>query len=308
LAEQLIARNQQYLAQADVLGTYYDIISLTRALPAFRSLRSIVLSYADGNSWVTRDSNPTRAFWGIIKALQHCEFDIDALTIDAWHSGSLFPSDRPNQIRGVFENLKSLTLSNIPRDTRIDDWFEREIRDDILSECPFLETLKLEINIFHCEIPGVDNFHSLRDLTTMLLHDDRRCIQMHCNNCFDAYCRDRAYCMVFPHLRHLELVGSKERGVGNIDPVSLAHFMQANRHSLESVLIKRTRLRRNFTVDLLSSEIFRHCIQQNPGTKLMLEDVIDVDDTPASIPEDLEKQMYLCNGPCNSTRAPGSAN
>jgi hypothetical protein len=84
--------------------------------------------------------------------------------------------------------------------------------------------------------------------------------------------------------------------------------MQANRHSLETVLIKRTRLRRHFTVDLLSSEVFRHHIQQNPQIKLILEDVVEADNTVASIPEDLEQPMYLCNGPCNSSRVPGSAN
>ena len=46
-AQDLLERHQKYLGQLDVIGTFFDIISLVKALPAFINLKSVVIYSAN---------------------------------------------------------------------------------------------------------------------------------------------------------------------------------------------------------------------------------------------------------------------
>lgn len=189
MARDLIERHQKYLGQLDVIGTFFDIISLVKALPAFIHLTTVLISYFDDTTadgplgYREKDTAPTRAFWGVVKALQHCHFEIEILTIDAWHPMSLvrkvcsglnppwreemweegeqwgtgISSDSDatglptrisppgnHQIANVVGFLTSLTLSNIwPQ--RVELGWQKCILLDILMHCQRLEKLCIEL-------------------------------------------------------------------------------------------------------------------------------------------------------------------
>ncbi|KAA8906113.1 hypothetical protein FN846DRAFT_890290 [Sphaerosporella brunnea] len=322
IAADLIRRNQLYLAQADVLGTYYDIISLTKALPAFHSLRSIILShFVEEPLYRAHDTGPTRAFWGVVKALQFCEFDIDALTIDAWHPPSLFPcayaclpwrrhpvneftppceheqQERPHQIINIFANLKSLTLSNIPHHLSIGRWYE-DIRIRLLEHCIHLETLKIDINY---SLRFRDPFCNWGfDFALFLMVSPYEQFNTLCNDCSDIFFNGgRRPGLEFLRLRHLELVasGNKHKEDQNLNIWALSSFIQANRHSLKSVVLNGLHLNgeRNFPWH----HALQHHTQQNPGIKLTLKGVTDWEGTSVNFEDMYRLQKYTCHGPCN---------
>lgn len=250
VAQALFSRHQQFLAQADVLGTYYDIISLCRILPAFRSLRAIVISrfaqtpgLADNDNDATADDSagPTRAFWAVVKALQICEYELESLTIDSWHLASLYSPDcgaswcegdvvchlslsQSLQIRDAVEHLTSLTLSNIWLACRAGPGWRNRVRVDILSQCARLEHLCLEVADIGCRLPN--SAHALDPF-----------------NGFDglAWAYPDRYPDIqqqFPRLRSLELRGAGPHGA-RLSPEPMAAFCVAHRHTLRSLSLRR---------------------------------------------------------------------
>ena len=289
VAQALFTRHQQFLAQVDVLGTYYDIISLCKILPAFRSLRTVVISRfaqpapqtrepadhdddddddddddggddgddsgdsfdsldSDGSDFTGEDSaSPTRAFWAVVKALQHCEYGLAALTIDAWHPASLYPPGcvdgvlvrcepperyrfslpKSLQIRAAVQHLTSLTLSSVALPYRGASW-HHSIRADILSQCARLERLCLEVanvgnqyaerftNPFD-QFPGFDGLAWARPGSIHRGNDDDE--------------------PQFPQLRSLELRGFGPRGA-KLSPRLMMDFCTAHRRTLRSLSLR----------------------------------------------------------------------
>jgi hypothetical protein len=103
------------------LGTYYDILTIARALAGFSGLHSVVISEPDistpPNEHESIDAT-VRAFWAIIKALQDCEYTLKDLSISGLEVGEV--PWRPQclkyraQVVPVLQRLTSLTLSGKP--------------------------------------------------------------------------------------------------------------------------------------------------------------------------------------------------
>jgi hypothetical protein len=135
--KRLMARHQVYLAEADVLGTFYDVASLVKAMPGFRSLREVVISRFDDRSpkWYPTKS-ASRAIWGIVKALQYCDYQIKSLTIDAWDLVAVDENTASPvslaQMARVARGLTSLTATKVPQ--------ERNYREPILRWLLFNST------------------------------------------------------------------------------------------------------------------------------------------------------------------------
>lgn len=114
MAKALVQHHQTHLLQIDILGTFYDIISLSKALPAFRNLKSVTISRFDSSEHAIPEFEPaaTRAFWTVIKALNNCPFLVESLTIDSLYYTTLadIPIPKMRQIHKVLENLKQLSI------------------------------------------------------------------------------------------------------------------------------------------------------------------------------------------------------
>jgi len=247
MACDIVARHQVFLAQADVLGTYFDILSLVRALPAFRNLRSITISAFANEPYRAHDAGATRAFWGVIKALNHCTYNITSLTIDAWHPPSLFPAaynhvsassqppvPKPLQIGSALGGVAHLTLSNIPQVKGGFGW-QKSIRLDIIKYCVSVESLTIVIN---SEPVPHANPRSLFPSFRGILFDVPRPRGLHSP-------------VLLPKLRHLELAATTDDGAHLEDP---RNFLARHMHTLRSLVcrnywMRKDRLRRGWISD-----------------------------------------------------------
>ncbi|KAI5811357.1 hypothetical protein DFH27DRAFT_533090 [Peziza echinospora] len=68
ILEEIHERHQRYLKQQDILGTFYDTLSMYQSLPLFHNLRKIHVR--DSKSSSPEDSEAfARAFWNIVKVM-----------------------------------------------------------------------------------------------------------------------------------------------------------------------------------------------------------------------------------------------
>ncbi|CUS11304.1 unnamed protein product [Tuber aestivum] len=117
MAESLVQRHEEYLHQEDILGTFYDVLSLSKALPLFRSLRSVSISRFDSADDAPQEYEDTmeRAWWAVIKALNKCDYPVERLHIDAVYDGMLHgvPLSKMAQVYEVLGELKELSVPAI---------------------------------------------------------------------------------------------------------------------------------------------------------------------------------------------------
>ncbi|KAL0636221.1 hypothetical protein Q9L58_004782 [Maublancomyces gigas] len=129
MAKALVQHHKTHLHQVDILGTFYDIISLSKALPGFRNLKSVTISRFDKSEHAIPDfeSATTRAFWAVIKALNNCPFLVESLTIDSLYYTTLsdIPMPKLGQIHEVLENLKQLSILKLSAEDRLVALLER---------------------------------------------------------------------------------------------------------------------------------------------------------------------------------------
>lgn len=117
MAESLVRRHEEYLHQEDVLGTFYDVLSLSKALPHFRNLRSVTVSRFDlvDDAPGAYEATTERAWWAIIKALNKCEYPVERLHVDAVYNGMLHgvSMSKMTQVYTVLGELKELSIPAI---------------------------------------------------------------------------------------------------------------------------------------------------------------------------------------------------
>lgn len=148
MAKALVQHHETHLHQVDILGTFYDIISLSKALPALTNLKSVTISRFDGSEEAPHmlESATTRAFWAVIKALNNCPFRIESFKLDSLYYSTLIdiPLPKLGQIHEVLENLRQFSIPNVSVAVEMSD---REVRnvlqEDILSRTPNLEVLRI---------------------------------------------------------------------------------------------------------------------------------------------------------------------
>lgn len=125
MAESLVRRHEEYLHQEDVLGTFYDVLSLSKALPLFRSLRTVTVSRFDSVDDAPRayEATTERAWWAIIKALNKCEYPVERLHIDAVYNGMLHgvSMSKMTQVYTVLSELKELSIPAISLGNEVDN-------------------------------------------------------------------------------------------------------------------------------------------------------------------------------------------
>lgn len=158
MAKALVQHHKTHLHQVDILGTFYDIISLSKALPGFRNLKSVTISRFDKSEHAIPDfeSATTRAFWAVIKALNNCPFLVESLTIDSLYYTTLsdIPMPKLGQIHEVLENLKQLSILKLSAGLFLLQYLPepevgrtQTVRDvlteEIFSQTPNLEVLRI---------------------------------------------------------------------------------------------------------------------------------------------------------------------
>lgn len=158
MAKALVQHHKTHLHQVDILGTFYDIISLSKALPAFTNLNSVTVSRFDTSESAlpSFESATTRAFWAVIKALNNCPFLVESFTIDSLYYSTLadIPAPKLWQIHEAFESLKQLSILKLSRGLFLlryppgpDMGRVQTVRDileeEILSQIPKLEVLRI---------------------------------------------------------------------------------------------------------------------------------------------------------------------
>lgn len=235
MARDLLARHQMYLAQTDVLGTYFDILSLARALPAFSNLRTVTISAFASEPYRQYDASPTRAFWGLIKALNHCEYEITTLTIAAWHPPSLFPSayyqrpaaetpyadSKPQQIANVVASITHLALTNIPQVYR-GPWWQCALRTEIVCHCVAVESLTIIIDSER--VPYADPDSSFPSFRNILFETPL-------HFALSPWAIDYR----LPKLAHLELAATTREGAHLEDPTV---FLTMHKDTLRSLVCR----------------------------------------------------------------------
>lgn len=147
MAKALVRHHKTHLHQVDILGTFYDIISLSKSLPAFRNLKSVTISRFDGSDQApsSLESATTRAFWAVIKALNNCQFQIESFIIDSLYHSTLIHIHARNleQIHEVLENLKHFSVLKLSVATDMRDIQVRTILEEIITQTPNLEILQI---------------------------------------------------------------------------------------------------------------------------------------------------------------------
>lgn len=212
MANSLVEHHKNHLHQVDVLGTFYDIISLSKALPAFTNLKSVTISTFDGSFELPRPpphgvaEATTRAFWAVIKALNNCAYQIESFSVDSLSKLSIPPS-KLAQIHEVFEDLTHLSVGSV--------YGQRSysFQQDILARTPQLQTLRL----------GSEGYGSCE------WQDILR----------DRICPGLLY---WPHLKVLEMDGGVSGRV-TIQHKGLVKFLTAHQNTLTDLSIKRFVLR-----------------------------------------------------------------
>ncbi|RPA99942.1 hypothetical protein L873DRAFT_841227 [Choiromyces venosus 120613-1] len=114
IADDLVQRHEEYLHQEDILGTFYDVLSLSKAFPLFRNLRSVTVSRSDATDdapW-TYENTMERAWWAVIKALNKCDYPIERLHVDAVYNSMLYgvAMSKMAQVYEVLGELKELSV------------------------------------------------------------------------------------------------------------------------------------------------------------------------------------------------------
>lgn len=147
MANALVQHHKTHLHQVDILGTFYDIISLSKALPAFRNLKSVTISSFDASEIapLSLQSATTRAFWAVIKALNNCPFPLESFTIDSLYYSTLveIPPPKLDQIHEALENLKQFSILKLSMGAGMGDLQSRTVLEDIISQTPSLEVLRI---------------------------------------------------------------------------------------------------------------------------------------------------------------------
>lgn len=148
MAKALLQHHKSHLHQVDVLGTFYDIISLSKALPAFRNLKSVTVSCFGNSQQASLDFElaTTRAFWAVIKALNNCPFQIESFTIDSFYYTTLIgiPTANLKQIHRVFEGLIQFSVPKLSSTTEMSDrQVQSVLEDEIISKTPNVEILRI---------------------------------------------------------------------------------------------------------------------------------------------------------------------
>ncbi|KAH0610973.1 uncharacterized protein H6S33_011400 [Morchella sextelata] len=221
MANSLVEHHKNHLHQVDVLGTFYDIISLSKALPAFTNLKSVTISTFDGSFELPPPLGvaeaTTRAFWAVIKALNNCAYQIESFSVDSVSKLSI-PSSKLAQIHEVFEGLTHLSI-------RIYGQLSYNFQGGILARTRQLQTLRL----------GSDGRASCE---------------------WQDILRDRIGpgFLYWPHLKVLEMDGGVSVRV-TIQQKGLVKFLTAHRNTLTDLSIKRFILRDIYTTgQTMSSE------------------------------------------------------
>ncbi|TGZ81647.1 hypothetical protein EX30DRAFT_340532 [Ascodesmis nigricans] len=152
-ARMLMEKHQKWLLQQDIIGTFYDIISLAKTLPSFPSLRAVTISkfneYESNSSYGTA---ALQAFWAVIKALNLCENTIESLHLGLF-CPHMFPtfslSHDDYQEQGIIA-LSKLRHMEIRELVTHESTFYRHqhlmFERIFLTECIHLETLILGHN------------------------------------------------------------------------------------------------------------------------------------------------------------------
>lgn len=147
MAKALVQHHRTHLHQVDILGTFYDIISLSKALPAFKNLKSVTISRFDGSEDAPPnfESATTRAFWAVIKALNNCPFPVESFTIDSLYNSTLvsIPMPKLGQIHEVLENLKQLSILKLCVRTGMGERARTILEEEIILQTPYLEVLRI---------------------------------------------------------------------------------------------------------------------------------------------------------------------
>ncbi|KAI5793029.1 hypothetical protein EDC01DRAFT_615955 [Geopyxis carbonaria] len=150
IAECIVTHHQIYMEQSDILGTFYDVICLSQALPAFRSLKAVTISrfVSTSDAPLRFEACSDRAFWSVIKALQRCEMPIEHFSIDSLYPTTLLsvPKPKREQIWEVMCNLKSLCVKLCTviqsGEESVDDW-RKAFQNDVISKAKHLEVLRI---------------------------------------------------------------------------------------------------------------------------------------------------------------------
>lgn len=147
MAKALVHHHKTHLHQVDILGTFYDIISLSKALPAFKNLKFITISRFDASGYAPPDfeSATTRAFWAVIKALNSCPFSVESFTIDSLYHSTLIgiPMHKLGQIHEVLENLKQFSVLSLCVRTGLSERVRTILEEEMISQTPNLEVLRI---------------------------------------------------------------------------------------------------------------------------------------------------------------------
>lgn len=147
MAKALVQHHKTHLHQVDILGTFYDIISLSKALPGFKNLKSITISRFDSSGYAPPDfeSATTRAFWAVIKALNSCLFPVESFTIDSLYHSTLFdiPMPKLRQIHVVLKNLKQFSVLSLCVRIGLSERVRMILEEEILVQTPNLEVLRI---------------------------------------------------------------------------------------------------------------------------------------------------------------------
>lgn len=210
MANSLVEHHKNHLHQVDVLGTFYDIISLSKALPAFTNLKSVTISTFDGSFELPPPLGvaeaTTRAFWAVIKALNSCAYQIESFSVDSVSKLSIPPS-KLAQIHEIFEGLTHLSIGSVYGQRSYN------FQEDILARTPQLQTLRL----------GSDGRGSCE---------------------WQDILRDRIGTghLYWPHLKVLEMDGGVSGRV-TIQQKGLVRFLTSHQNTLTDLSIKRFVLR-----------------------------------------------------------------
>ncbi|RPB07891.1 hypothetical protein P167DRAFT_376621 [Morchella conica CCBAS932] len=206
MANSLVEHHKNHLHQVDVLGTFYDIISLSKALPAFTNLKSVTISTFDGSFELPPPLGvaeaTTRAFWAVIKALNSCAYQIESFSVDSVSKLSIPPS-KLAQIHEIFEGLTHLSIGSVYGQRSYN------FQEDILARTPQLQTLRL----------GSDGRGSCE---------------------WQDILRDRIGTghLYWPHLKVLEMDGGVSGRV-TIQQKGLVRFLTSHQNTLTDLSIKR---------------------------------------------------------------------
>lgn len=147
VAASIVTQHETLLHQVDILGTYYDILSLTKALPSFRNLKAVTISRFDETDTAPMafETATTRAWWGVIKALNKCQYPVEKLAVDSVYASMLVrvPLAKMVQALEIVRDLRELKFPYVSVCPEMEHGVANEIMLQVLRTARNLESLEL---------------------------------------------------------------------------------------------------------------------------------------------------------------------